>query len=310
MNGCLRWVFGGILSMALLVHCGCGRTNSKSIVVGVSYQNLQNEFVINIQDALRSKARELGVTLVEVDGQGRAENQIAQIENFITRKVGAIVLNPFDRNSCAPAIDKAVAAGIPIIVVNAVVANLERATAYVGSDDKEAGRIEMEHVAELLGGKGTIVIIHGPNGHSAEIDRTGGIREVLAKHPDIRVVAEQSANWDRAQAMTLMENWIQSGKTIDAVVAQNDEMALGAYKAVEASSRQGTIRVIGIDAIPDALRAVREGKLAATVFQDARGQGRGAIEFAVKAARGEAVPKTLYIPFQLVTRKNLSAFAK
>lgn len=279
----------------------------KTVTVGVSYQNLQNEFVINIQDALRKKAAELGVRIVEADGQGKAENQISQIENFIVQKVDAVVLNPFDRHSCMPAVDKAVAAGIPVVVVNAIVDNLDKAFAYVGSDDIEAGRIEMQYIAEQLGGKGNIVIIHGPNGHSAEIQRTQGIREILAKYPGIAVVAEQTANWDRAQAMALMENWLQSGKRIDAVAAQNDEMALGAYKAIEASKRTDIV-VVGIDAIPDALAAVKNGSLAGTVFQDARGQGAMAIVKAMDAVQGRKSEHMNYIPFQLVTKTNLDRF--
>lgn len=281
----------------------------KKLKVGVTYQNLQNEFILNIQDALRAKAKEMDVELIEADGQGKAENQISQVENFIAQKVDAIILNPFDKDGDAPCVDKAVAAKIPIIVVNAEVSNLDKATGMVGSDDTDAGKIEMQYIADQLKGKGNIVIIHGPNGHSAEVGRTKGNKEILAKYPDIKVLAEQTANWDRAQAMALMENWMQGGKEINAVVGQNDEMALGALKAVQAKNKKD-ILVIGIDAIPDALKAVGDGTLAATVFQDARGQGAGAVEVAVKAAKGEKVEKKTYIPFQLVTKDNLSKFKK
>jgi len=285
-----------------------GKPADKKIKIGITYQNLQNEFILNIQDAVKAKAQELGIELIETDGQGKAENQISQIENFITQKVDAIILNPFDRDGCVPAVDKAAAANIPIIVVNAEVANLDKATSYVGSDSVESGRIEMQYAAEQMGGKGNIVIIHGPNGHSAEVDRTNGIMEVLKNYPDIKVVAEQTANWDRAEAMALMENWLQSGMEINAVIAQNDEMALGAYKAIEAAGKQNDIKVIGIDAIPDALKAVEEGKLIGTVFQDSRGQGAKAVEVAVMAGKGEKVEKEYMIPYQLVTKENLAQF--
>jgi len=288
---------------------GCsGSKQSSEILIGVAYQNLQNEFIINIQDALRAKAKEFNVKIIEADGQGKAENQISQVENFIVQQVDAVIFNPFDRNSCAPAVDKVVAANIPIIVVNAEVTNLDRANAYIGSDNAESGRIEMQYIADLLGGKGNIVIIRGPHGHSAEIERTKGINEILSKYPDIKVVFDQSANWDRAHGMTLMENWLQSGKKIDAVVSQNDEMALGAYKAIEAAKKQNDILVIGIDAIPDAIKAVEEGKLVGTVFQDARGQGAGAVEIALKVLKGEKVKHINYIPFLLVTKENLDKF--
>lgn len=279
---------------------------AKDIKIGVSFQNMQNEFIIYMSDALRAKAKTLGVSLVESDGQGKAENQVSAVENFIAQKVDAIVLNPYDKEGCAPAVEKAVAAHIPIVVVNAQVVNLEKANAYVGSDDIDAGKIEMQHIADLIKGKGNVAIMHGPNGNSAEVQRTIGNKEILKKYPDIKVVFEQTANWDRAQALSLMENWLQTGKQIDAVVAQNDEMALGASRAVQAAKKN--IPVIGIDAIPDALKGVKDGKLVATVFQDARGQGAGAIDVAAKLAKGEAVPKTTYIPFQLVTKENLDKF--
>ncbi|MBF0706038.1 sugar ABC transporter substrate-binding protein [Alkalihalobacillus hwajinpoensis] len=276
--------------------------------IGVSYQNLQNEFIINIQNALNDKAEELGIELIESDGQGKAEEQIAHIENFISQKVDAIILNPYDKFGTVPAVEKAVAADIPIIIVNSQVDNLEKATAFVGSDDVIAGELEMEYVAKKLGGEGNVAIIHGPNGNSAEIGRTEGNKNVLEQYPDINVVAEQTANWDRAQALSLVENWLQSHDDISAIVAQNDEMALGAYNTVEAAGKEDEIIVVGIDAIPDALNSVGDGKLAATVFQDGYGQGEAAFEVAVKAARGEEVEDTTYIPFQLVTQENLDEF--
>ena len=241
---------------------------AKDVKIGVSFQNMQNEFIIYMSDALRAKAKTLGVALVESDGQGKAENQVSAVENFIAQKVDAIVLNPYDKEGCAPAVEKAVAANIPIVVVNAQVVNLDKANAYVGSDDIDAGKIEMQHIADLIKGKGNVAIIHGPNGNSAEVQRTQGNMEILKKYPEIKVVFEQTANWDRAQALSLMENWLQTGKQIDAVVAQNDEMALGASRAIQAAKKN--IPVIGIDAIPDALKGVKDGKLVATVFQDAQ----------------------------------------
>ncbi|WP_026783900.1 ABC transporter substrate binding protein [Pleomorphomonas koreensis] len=275
--------------------------------IGVTYQNLQNEFIVNIAKAVEEKAKELDVTLIESDGQGKAEVQISQVENFIAQHVDAILLIPFDKEGCAPAVQKAVAAKIPLVVFNAQVANVELANTYVGSDDIEAGRIEMQYIADLLGGRGNIAIIHGPNGHSAEVQRTEGNKQVLENYPDIKVLFEQTANWDRAQALSLTENWLQTGRPLNAIVAQNDEMALGAYKAVEAAGKAKDIPVIGVDAIADALKSVKDGKMAATVFQDAHGQGATAVEMAVKILNGEEVPKVVNIPFKLITKENVDS---
>ncbi|MEP7109787.1 MAG: substrate-binding domain-containing protein [Ferruginibacter sp.] len=299
----LLWLVLG----AVMYGCKSGDKNKK-LRVGVSYQNLQNEFIINIQDGMRKKAKELGIELIESDGQGKAENQVSQIENFISLGVDAIILNPFDKNGSAPAVNKAVQEGIPIIVVNAVVSNLDKANAYVGSEDKEAGRIVATKIVDLIKGKGNIAIIHGAYGHSAEIERSEGIQKVLIQYPSIKIVFEQTANWDRAQGLSLMENWISTGKEINAVIALNDEMALGAYKAIEGAGRQKNIFVIGIDAIKDALRSVEENKMAATVFQDANGQASLALELAKQATEKKTMKHLNYIPFQLVTRENYKKF--
>ena len=128
----------------------------------------------------------------------------------------------------------------------------------------------------------------------------------MANYPDIKIVAEQTANWDRAEAMTLMENWLQMGDQIDGVVAQNDEMAIGALKAIQAAGMEDSIKVVGIDAIADALALVESEEMIGTVYQDAVGQGAGAVEAAVKAVKGEAVEKETLIPYVLITKENVA----
>ena len=284
------------------------QSEPKPLTIGISYQNLQNEFIINIQDAVQAEAKKLNVKLIESDGQGSADNQYSQIQNFLAEDVDAIILNPYDKEGDVRVVDAAVAAHKPIVVVNAIVSKLDKANAYVGSQDAEAGRIEAQRMMDVLGGKGNVVIIHGPNGHSAEVQRTEGIREILTNYPNVKVVFEQTANWDRAQALNLMENWLASGQKIDGVLAQNDEMALGALKAIEDAGKGGQIAVIGIDAIPDALKAVADGKMIGTVFQDAKGQGTMAVDLAVDLVNGKPVKHDNYIPFQLVTKTNVAAF--
>jgi inositol transport system substrate-binding protein len=308
-------VIAAVLFMILGILSGCSGkaeektsgTESGKIKIGVLYQNLQNEYIVNLQDSIRKHAKSSGIELVESDGEGKAENQISQVENLINQQVDAIILNPADKDGSAAVVEQAVAANIPIITVLAVVSNEEKATAHVGSDDVEAGIIEMNHIAELLGEKGTIAIIHGPNGNSAEVNRTEGNMEVLKDYPDIKVAAEQTANWSREEALALTENWLQSQK-LDAIVAQNDEMALGAIKALSAAGKLNETKVIGIDAIPDALNSIQAGELTATVFQDVDAQGKMSVDVALKAAKGEKVEKDNMIPFQLVTKENLDQF--
>ncbi len=295
---------------AVLALIGCGReqpSGGKQITIGVSLLNLSSEFIVMLNKAMEAKAGELGVRLIVNDAQRSADRQVQQVESFVAQRVDAIVLNPCEVEASSPAVDRAVAAGIPIVNVNSETRSAP--TAFVGSRDEESGRIAMEYLAQHLKGKGNIVMMHGFMGQAAQLKRDQGAREVLAKSPGLKLLADQTAEWDRAKAMTLMENWLQSyGAKIDAVFAQNDEMAMGALIALEQAKRKDRVIVAGVDAIADALQAVKDGRLDATVFQDARGQGGAAIETAVKIVRKQPFEKQLYIPFQLVTKDNIGKY--
>jgi inositol transport system substrate-binding protein len=276
-------------------------------VIGVSLLNLSNEFIVMLDRSIRERARELDVRLVVTDAQLDALKQVQQVESFVAQKVDAIILNPCGVEGSAPAVDKARAAGIPVVNVNSETRSAP--TAFVGSRDEESGRLAMAYVAGRLGGRGNVVMMHGFMGQAAQVKRDAGAREVLAKHPGLKLLADQTAEWDRAKAMSLMENWIQSyGAQLQAVFAQNDEMAMGALLALERAKLKEKVVVVGVDAIADALQAVKAGRLDATVFQDARGQGRGAVEAAVKIIRREPFDKEVFIPFVLVTRENVDRF--
>ena len=209
-------------------------------VIGVSLLNLSNEFIVMLNQAMQEKARVLGMDLIVNDAQRSADRQVEQVESFVAQKVDAIILNPCEVEASSPAVEKALAAGIPVVNVNSE--TRVAPTAFVGSRDEESGRIAMEYIAQRLGGKGNVVMMHGFMGQAAQIKRDQGAREVLARNPGLKLVAEQTAEWDRAKAMSLMENWIQSyGDAINAVFAQNDEMAMGALMALEQArqERQG-----------------------------------------------------------------------
>jgi len=295
-------------AIAACVLLACS-PRSKAPVIGVSLLNVSNEFIVMLNKAMDEKARELGVVLVVTDAQRSAERQVQQVESFVAQRVDAIILNPCEVEASSPAVDKALAAGIPVINVNSETRTAP--TAFVGSRDEDAARIAMGYIAERLGGRGGVVMMHGYMGQAAQIKRDQGAREVLAKTPGLNLLAEQTAEWDRAKAVTLMENWIQSyGDRIDAVFAQNDEMAMGALIALEQARRKSKVLVVGVDAIADALAAVRDGRLDATVFQDARGQGGTAVETAVKIIRQQPYDKQAMLPFQLVTKENVARFLK
>ena len=278
-------------------------------MIGVSLMNLSSEFIGMIHQAIESRARELGVTLIVNDAQRSPERQVQQLESFIAQKVNAIILNPCEVEASSPAVTKALAAGIPIVNVNSE--TRVAPNAFIGSRDEESARLAMDYVAGRLNGQGNVAMMQGFLGQAAQLKRDQGAREVLAAHPGLKLLAVQTAEWDRAKAMTLMENWIQSyGTRLQAVFAQNDEMGMGAVLALEHAKLKDKVVVVSVDAIADALRAVKDGRLDATVFQDAKAQGGTAVETALKLVRREPCQKEVFIPFQLVTRDNVGQYLK
>ncbi len=316
----------GIGLLISLAFCGCAakekpeNAESPPVVSGsekaaqtqfafcVSHQ--QNEFIIGVTRTIQGAAEEAGVRMTVLDGNQNAEKQVGQVENLITQGIDGILIEPVSREALAPAIAACKEAGIPVITFNQRVANQEAATSFVGVDMVQGGMMEMEEAAASLSGKGNIVILHGPMGGDAQVGRDQGYRRVLAKYPGIRVVAEQSGNWVRGDSYAIMENWIQSGKQIDAVVSQNDDMALGALKAVEEAGMEARIRVFGLDATPDGLRAIQEGRLTCTISQNADRQGAIAVNALIDAAIGKDVSPEYIIDHVLITQKNVAEYLK
>lgn len=296
------------VSIALLA-AGCRTKDSsgRRPEIGVSLMNLSNEFIVMLNQAMEAEAQASGVRLIVNDAQRSAERQVQQVESFVARKVDAVILNPCEVEASSPAVDAALAAGIPVVNVNSETRSPP--SAFVGSRDEESARMAMEFIASRLEGKGNVVMMLGFLGQAAQLKREQGAREVLAKYPGLKLLAAQTAEWDRAKAIALMENWIQSyGAAIDAVFAHNDEMAMGAVIALEQAKRKDRVVVAGVDAISDALQAVKEGRLDATVFQDAAGQGRAAVRTALALIAKKPAAKETLIPFRLVTRENAAGF--
>ncbi len=291
---------------------GCKKAEARrpgEILVGYSSRDQSAEYTARLGEAVQKSAQQRGVKLVFVDAQSDAQKQISQAENFVSQKVDVIILNPCEVEASSPAVDRARAAKIPVVNVN----SLTKAApdCYVGSDDEQAGMMAMEAIAKKLGGKGDVLMIHGIMGQSAQIHRDAGARKVLAKYPGLRLLDHQTASWDRAKALALTENWIQAHKgKFQAIFAHNDEMAMGALLALERAGLKKDVYVIGVDAISQALAAVKEGRLDATIFQDAAGQGKGAVDAAILLAKKQPCPKETMIPFQLVTRDNVDQFLK
>ncbi|MEY4307277.1 MAG: hypothetical protein RJA95_645, partial [Verrucomicrobiota bacterium] len=251
-----------VLGSALLSGCKKAEARKEGeIVIGFSTRDLSSEYTAKLSQAVLDQAKTRpGVKVVMTDGQSDVQKQYNQVENFVAQKVDAIIINPCEYEASTPAVDKAKAAGIPIVIVNQTTKSA--GDAYIGSNDLDAGRMAMEAIAKKLHGQGGVLMIHGIMGTSAQLEREAGAREVFAKYPGLKLIDQQTASWDRAKAMTLTENWIQAHKgKFSAIFAHNDEMAMGALLALERAGIKKDIYVIGIDGIAQALTAVKDGRL-------------------------------------------------
>lgn len=233
------------------------------------------------------------VELTVFDGRYDALVQQEQFNTMITQKFNAIIFVPIDIEAGATAVQAAHDAGIPVIGSNTRV-NSDLLSSYVGSDDTISGYMEAKAVLDKIGCKGNVVIIEGPIGQSAQISRLEGNQKALAECPDVKVLEQQTANWSRAEAQTLMENWLTSHPgQINGVIGQNDEMALGAVEAIKSAGlKTEDFAIAGIDGITDALTAVKEGTIT-SILQDARAQAQGALDLAILHARkGDYKPQS------------------
>jgi len=272
----------------------------------ISHQT--NAFTNELTAAVKSKAAELGVEVNVYDGEKDVAKQVSQIETAVIQGIAGIVIEPVSVDGVVPALEAAMAAGIPVVVVNQKISKPEAADSFVGVENFDGGILEMKTAAEDIGGSGNVAFLLGPLGSDAQIGRTEGYYDVLKDYPDIEVVFEQTANWATDEALALVENWLQTGKEIKAIVANNDGMAMGALKAVEDAQLLDSIKVYGLDATPDALAAVKDGRLTVTISQNTTVQGTTAMETAYQLSVGEDVDAEILVDFVLINIDNVGDY--
>jgi len=284
--------------------------------IGVSMSAFDDYFLSILREAIADEAQEMNdVKLSFSDARQNEIRQQTQIDEFIAKKYAAIIVNPVDVSAKSTGLmsQKARKAGIPLIFVNRKPdIPLENGVYYVGSDSYLSGQLQMEYLAETSHGEGNVAIMVGIPGSGVARDRTQAVKDVIARHPKMHVVVEQVANFNRAEGEQLMTRWLQSGKQFNMVAANNDEMALGALLAMrKAGVSPQQIRIVGIDATPDALYAMYQNELTATVFQDAEEQGKIALSTATAlAAKSDKLPAEILIPYQLVTPENYRMYLR
>jgi ribose transport system substrate-binding protein len=266
--------------------------------IGLSISTLNNPFFVSLKEGAEKAAKEEGVELIVVDAQNDSAKQINDIEDLIQQDVDFILVNPTDSSAVTSAIESANSANIPMITVDRS-ADGGKVVTHIASDNVAGGKMAGEFIVEQLKNGGNIVELEGIPGSSAARERGEGFHQVIDKASNVKVVAKQAADFDRAKGLSVMENILQSHKDIQAVFAHNDEMALGALEALEARGMKDVI-VVGFDATEDAVKAVKEGKMAATVAQKPELIGESGVKTALKVLNGEKVDKFIPIPLELV----------
>src|SRR5215217_2627483 len=298
-----------ILATALAAGCqrggGGGGGEGGGPRVGLSISTLNNPFFVSMRSGAQQAAKDEGVQLLIADAQNDSATQQDDVQNFVTQQVDAILVNPVDSEAIVPSIQAANQANIPVIALDRGASGGEIET-LIASDNVKGGMIAGEEMLELVG-SGNIAQLEGIPGTDPARDRGQGFEQAISAQDDVELVASQTANFDRAEGLNVTENILQANPDITGIFAQNDEMALGAVRALR--GRAGSdVKVVGFDGIEDALKAIQSGKMNATVAQQPDKIGSLGVENAMKVIDDRSVAKNIPVEVKLVTKDNVSQF--
>ncbi|WP_442816436.1 ABC transporter permease/substrate-binding protein [Streptomyces sp. NBC_01304] len=306
----LQYVIAAVVAAAMVGGLALWNSTSssggKDLKLGMAVSTLNNPFFTEMRAGAQAEAKKQGIDLTVTDAQNDASQQANQLQNFTSGSMSAVIVNPVDSDAVGPSVRGANKAGIPVVAADRGVNKAETAT-LVASDNVAGGRQAAKTLADKLGGKGKIVILQGQAGTSASRERGQGFAEGIKEYPGIEVVAKQPADFDRTKGLDVMTNLLQSHADVDGVFAENDEMALGAVKALGAKAGK-QVAVVGFDGTPDGLKAVEAGTLYASVAQQPRELGRMAVQNAIKAAQDKKIAAVVKVPVKVVTAKNVADF--
>ena len=294
-----------VLATALAAGCQRGGGEGGGARIGLSVSTLNNPFFVTLQDGAQSAADEAGAELIVSDAQNDTAQQQDDIQNFVTQQVNVILVNPVDSDAVVPAIEAANQANIPVIALDRGTSGGELATT-IASDNVQGGNLAGEELIRLVG-SGSVAQLEGTPGADPARDRGEGFQDAIAAQSAIEVIASQSANFDRAEGLNVAENILQANPDIAGIFAQNDEMALGAVQAL-GDNAGDDVKVVGFDAIEDALSAIQDGTMNATVAQQPAEIGSLGVENAISVINGESVEENIPVEVQLVTLENVSEF--
>ena len=302
---------GGVIVMSTAA-CGAGDESANSadgegaLRVGVTVYDMSS-FITQGQEGMEAYAKANDIELLWNSAGNDVSTQASQVDQLVNQGVDAIIIVPVQADSLGPQLQAAKAADIPVIAVNTTLSDESAITSSVLPDDVAAGAQEMEMMAEALGGQGNILVLQGPLGSSPELDRTEGIESVLAENPGIKVLAQDTANWKRDEAVNKVKNWISSfGDQINGIVAENDDMGLGAVQALKEAGLD--VPVVGIDGIQDGLAAVKSGDFIGSSLQHGRVELAAGLAVAQKVAKGEEVEKEYTYVMPPITPENVDEY--
>lgn len=288
-----------ILCTSLLV--GCSKKNSNATKkIGLIVSTLNNPFFVDLKSGIESKAKKLGYDVVVLDSQNNPAKEVSNMEDISVKNVDIVLLNPVDSDSAIASVMVANNLNLPVITVDRAT-NGGKVVSHVASDNVEGGKMAAQYVIDQLGGKGNIVELEGIAGSSATRDRGAGFDNEI-KNSNLNIITKQSADFDRTKGLSVMENIIQSKGNIDAVFAQNDEMALGALKALQDANLDDVL-VVGFDATDDAVASVQKGDMAATIAQQPKLIGETAVDLAHRFLSDEKVESFAPVELKLITKK-------
>lgn len=281
-----------------------GSTGSKasgaSGAIGLSISTQNNPFFVTLAEGAKKAAKQAGVPLTVVDASDDATKQVSDIEDLVSKNVSVLIVNPVDSDAVTGAVEAAIAKGVRVISVDRVVNGVD-IDCQIASDNVAGAELATQYIVDTLGENVKTAELVGTSGASAAIDRSQGFHNIADKK--LKVVASQTADFDRTQGMTVMENMLQADSSIQAVFAGNDEMALGAVEAISGAKKD--VLVVGFDATDDAIEAIKQGRMGATIAQQPALIGSTAVENAIRLTKGESIPKEIPVEVTLITKDNV-----
>nr|WP_299241684.1 ribose ABC transporter substrate-binding protein RbsB [uncultured Halomonas sp.] len=291
-----------LLASAVAAGLGIGTTGTAMAdKIALVISTLNNPFFVTLQEGAQQKAEELGHELIVLDSGNDAARELSNVEDALSRNIDLLMMNPTDSDAAASGVRTANARNVPVITLDRS-ANSGKVAAHIASDNIAGGKLAGEYVVEQLGGEGRVVQLEGVPGASATRDRGEGFTTAIDNAEGVELVATQPANFNRTEGLNVMENLLQAHPGIDAVFAQNDEMALGAQRALAASGKENVL-LIGFDGTDAGIQAVEDGKMAATVAQQPARIGELGVSTADKLLKGESVEENIPVPLKLVTKE-------